>query len=52
MKAKIRMLALHGNVLVAMTGPPASKSVSDGGGEREEREPETHRLQAVKASVL
>lgn len=31
MKPKIRMLALHGNVLVAFTGPPASKSVSDGG---------------------
>lgn len=32
------MLALHGNVLVAFTGPPASKSVSDGGkGKKENR---------------
>lgn len=39
MKAKIRMLALHGNVLVAMTGPPASKSVSDGGGKGKKENP-------------
>lgn len=50
-KPKTRMLALHGNVMVVFTGPPASNSVSDGG-ESEEREPKTHRLQAVKASVL
>lgn len=39
MKPKIRMLALHGNVLVAFTGPPASESVSDGVGKGKKENP-------------
>lgn len=36
------MLALNGNVLVAFTGPPASKSVSDGGGGEGKKENPKH----------